>query len=590
MKILAPLLSGWFLFSSCLFAVSPYIPIDCDFEVYGKQFTVEVRVLNTPIVRAYTWQGTNVFNPSGYNAYFSFAKDVNATNMIVVTGVCYSSYIDFQIKSNSFARPVSGWYASVMLTKTSDGSVHSIGCGDLTIKASPEVNASGTFFSQRAINGSEYGPFTGSFTNWPFVLSGEFLGGYVDIPTFNSSNSTIQSQITANLTNQNASNTTIQVQVTANTTGKTDLATYTANIVAQANTNTWFQALYNGQVNTNSGFEVRISAEEAKSAAQVSTNAGFQVIHAAQVNTNAGFESRISSEETKSTAQINTNAGFQVFNTAQAATNTYFQDKFVSQEITNAEFQNSITANQTNQANTNASFEIRISSNETFCMTTQPATNAALLLRITNNEAAQANTNTAFQVLFTNQANTNTVFSLRIGSNETFRVTTQPATNVALQNQITLNMTNQSATNSIFRAELNALNAGTNISSRYFARTNASETVEVLATGLGVTATRTNSIFYFNPPVGVHLISVDIRVRGDYTSSGQIFLSMGTNDFDSSTVATTKIPSASCVRETDGGNVTVVPRPYFNPTYDGTTVVSGMGTSAAEIYKLHLGY
>jgi len=183
LSLLAVLLAG---FSCNILADTPYIRIDCDFDEYDSQFTVRGRVLNTTPVRAYTWQGTNVFDASGYSAYFSFGKDFNVTSMVVCTGAVSTSYIEFPITSNNFAHPVKEWYASVMLTKPADGSVHSMAYGALTIKAAPEVNASGTFFYQSAINGSAYGPFTGDFSGWPFIVTGS--SGYVLTSVFNSTN------------------------------------------------------------------------------------------------------------------------------------------------------------------------------------------------------------------------------------------------------------------------------------------------------------------------------------------------------------------------------------------------------------------
>lgn len=166
-----------------VFAGTPYIPINVNFEDEDPQFEIPGKVLNTPIVRAFTFQGTNVWDPTGYNAYLSFGEDANVTNMVVTTGTCYSTYIDFQIGSNTFAYPVERWYASVMVTKPAVAGAYSIGYGYLTIKPAPEVNANGSFFYTRAINGSEYGPFTGSFSNWPFALKGDY-GGYIDLATF----------------------------------------------------------------------------------------------------------------------------------------------------------------------------------------------------------------------------------------------------------------------------------------------------------------------------------------------------------------------------------------------------------------------
>jgi hypothetical protein len=243
----------------------PYVPIRVNFEDEDPQFEIPGKVLNTPIIRAFTFQGTNVWNPTGYNAYLSFGEDNNVTNMVVVTGVCYSTYIDFQIRSNEFARPVTRWYCSVMCTMPSIAGTYSIGYGYLNIKAAPEVNANGSFFYTRAINGSEYGPFTGSFTNWPFALKGDY-GGYVSIADYIIGTNLLQTQITANLTNQNSTNTLLQNQITSNYTNQN--ATNTV-IQVQVTAN------LTNQANTNSGFNGRFVNLEAYTNAQNSTNAAL---------------------------------------------------------------------------------------------------------------------------------------------------------------------------------------------------------------------------------------------------------------------------------------------------------------------------
>jgi len=243
------LFSIFLVFGIQSFATSPYLPFSVDFEKSGddRQFDIQSRVLSTPTLRFYTLQGTNVFDPQGYVSTFSFAEDWNATNMVKITGSNSSSYIDFVVSSNNFAYPIDKWYASVMLTKPADGGVFAWAYGYISLKPSPEANADASFFYTRAINGSEYGPFTGSFTNWPFVIADGFVGGYVS------------------------------------------LVTYNAHIASQAS--------------TNSSFELRISAEEAKSTAQVGSNASYQAFITEQANTNYLFRESFNS-------QANTNISF----------------------------------------------------------------------------------------------------------------------------------------------------------------------------------------------------------------------------------------------------------------------------------------
>ena len=328
------------------YCADPYIPITANFEKSEPSFEINGRVLNTPIVRATTMQGTNVFNPVGYNAYLSFGKDSSATGMVVTTGTCYSTYVDFRIASNTFARPVTRWYAAVMLTHPADAGTYSMAYGYLNVKAAPEVNANGVFNLTTAINGSEYGPFTGDFTNWPFALKGDF-GGYIEAAMFNATNASFQGQITAL------------------STGNVSVTTYDAHVTAQGNTNTGFQALFNAQANSNAGFQ-------AFDDAQGNTNAGFQAMFDAQAASNTYFESMVGGSVTNQAAsnelfqarydaQANTNAGFQAMFNAQANTNIGFQNKFNSQANTNAGFQAMFNA----QANTNIGFQNKFNSQDT---------------------------------------------------------------------------------------------------------------------------------------------------------------------------------------------------------------------------------
>jgi hypothetical protein len=487
--------------------------------------------LNTPIVRAFTFQGTNVWNPVGYNAYLSFGEDANVTNMVVTTGTCYSTYIDFQIGSNTFAYPVTRWYCSVMVTKPAIAGTYSIAYGYLNIKAAPEVNANGSFFYTRAINGSEYGPFTGSFTNWPFVLSGTFLGGYVDIPTFNASNSAIQSQITANLTNQNASNTVIQVQVTANTTGKTDLVAFNAS-------NSTIQA----QVTANTTGKTDLVTYNAHAAAQANTNSLFQGLFSALAGTNSLFQGFFNSQTSTNslfqgwfTALISTNGVFQGLFNAQVNTNSGFQSLFTNQAATNAVLQNLIVANQTNQVNTNIAF------------------------------------------------------NLRIGSNETFRITTQPGTNAVLQNQITANYTNQNATNLNLQEQINSVSTNASMGLyRYDACPSVPNTIWVMATSTNIAALRAGSTFTFTIPSGTRLLSSKIRVDGGNTDSGSIYLVLGTNDMNNSSTVNNWIPVCNATRDDTYANIPVTAQTYSS---DNTQIkISGLGAIGGIIYHVESRY
>jgi len=157
-----------------LFADTPYLPYSANIELYEPQFEIKTKALNTPTIRFYIYQGTNVFDSTGYNAYLRWGKDTWASSMVTVTGVVGEAYTDFIATSNDLAYPITRWYCSLMLTK--GDSVYSVSYGYMTVLPSPEVSSTAILQQTYAINGSEYGPFTGSFSGWPFALTNDITG------------------------------------------------------------------------------------------------------------------------------------------------------------------------------------------------------------------------------------------------------------------------------------------------------------------------------------------------------------------------------------------------------------------------------
>lgn len=306
---------------------------------------------------------------------------------------------------------------------------------------------------------------------------------------------TLQTQITANLTNQNATNvlllasiTSLQNQVTANLTNQNATNTLLqSQIVGLATTNS-FTAFQTNQIATNLLLLTQITTDRTN---QVATNVLFQAFD---------------------TAQTSTNAQFQYLFGLQTDSNTLFQGLFETQANTNTALQTQITTDRTNQVATNANFESRIGSNETFMLTTQPATNAALLAQIVNYYTNQNSTNALLQAQITanltnqnasntvylgwhtNQVNSNAIYSsydARITSNSTWKVGTNdtrytdtitneslwiaksnsvvytnsalylsfPISTNSLQVQVTANLTNQNATNALLRTAINNIDS-----------------------------------------------------------------------------------------------------------------------------------
>ncbi len=124
-------------------------------------------------------------------------------------------------------------------------------------------------------------------------------------------------------------------------------------------------------------------------------------------------------------------------------------------------------------------------------------------------------------------------------------------------------------------------------SRRYFARTNASETVEVNASAYGVTVARTNSTFYWSIPVGAHVNSWKIRVDGSLTDGGKIYFVWGTNDVNNSSVALGWNTTVDGFREDWNAKINPTALPSIaDPTQ---TVISGLPTTPGTISQIHGG-
>jgi len=727
------------------FAATPYVPINCNFEDEDPQFEIPGKVLNTPVVRAFTFQGTNVWNPVGYNAYLSFGEDANVTNMVVTTGTCYSTYIDFQIGSNTFAYPVTHWYCSVMVTKPAIAGTYSIAYGYLNIKAAPEVNANGSFFYTRAINGSEYGPFTGSFSNWPFALKEDYVGGYVSILTWNATNlifenriktsetdianikltnSAIQSNLTAEISRATNSESVISNMVVAETSRATnaEVAISNAMIVAVAaetsratnaeyiisnsiatavavetsratnaevavsnaaiaavavetarataaeaaiGTGTWALAVltdgsksanYLNIVNTNylganivtngtftgsasnwslssfyySGNRVILNPSltgsiEYTNALVVTTNKMYQLTvgttyAGAAVTASVGG---VTSAWTSVNGSTRTEYFFAINNakiliSAGTGTNSLELDGVTLKECPTGSV---FVAQDVNAGNTVRARVAVLAPNITAISNDLDTAESA----ITSLNSSTNNLNSRLSIAETNgldltggimsgpatnalgwygyhsgdgggltnvsASSTGLAWTAISGTPTTYGADGYGITNLPATTVDHTALTNQNGSTNFMHLTVAEKAIATNevgYMYRYAARTNASETVDVLATATGIVVTRTNSTFNFAVPSGVKIVSAKIRVRGDYTDSGKIYLAMGAGDFNSATVATTWIPGVNCFRESDYANVVLTIRPYA--TDITLAVIAGMGTSAAETYQLRLSF
>lgn len=588
------------------FAVNPYLPFSIDVEDSGEdpQFDIQSRVLSTPTLRFYTFQGTNVFDPRTYVSTFSFAEDWNATNMVKITGTNYSSYVEFAVTSNTFAYPIDKWYASVLLTKPADGGVFAWAYGYISLKPSPEANANASFFYTHAVNGSEYTPFTGSFSNWPFALKEDYAGGYVGVLTWNATNLLFEGRIKTNETdivNIKITNSIIQSNLTYEISRATNSESIISNmVVAETSRATNIEAIISN------AYVAAVAAEISRA-----TNAEAIVSNAAMAAISTETSRATNSEFIISNAYVAAIAAetSRATNAEAIVSNAYVAA--IAAEIsraTNAELviSNTFASAFTNQGGTNSGFETRMALNDAFRTTTQPASNSALqgqiTLNLTNQNATNAvfqnqitlnltnqnATNTVFQnqvtLNLTNQNATNISFNSRISSNETFRITTQPATNAALQSQITLNLTNQNATNANLQAQISSFSATNTLLYRYDAYPAVPNTIWVFATSTNITAVRSGYTFTFTIPSGTRMLSSKIRVDGGNTDSGKIYLVLGTNDMNNSSTVNNWIPVCNATRDDTYANVPVTAQTYSGD--NSQIVISGLGAIGGITYHI----
>ena len=153
-----------------LWADSPYKPIDANYERSDMQWDLESSVGNTPVIRAYLWQGdTNAWNGSGHTFTFRYGESEEALAMATVTGVLNSAMsntvVDFQVRSNDFSKAITKWYSTIVAT--SNDYKYTFAKGWLSLAKSPEISTPGAMYMSYLLNGSLYS-FTGSWAGWPF--------------------------------------------------------------------------------------------------------------------------------------------------------------------------------------------------------------------------------------------------------------------------------------------------------------------------------------------------------------------------------------------------------------------------------------
>jgi len=481
------------------FASPPDVGFSIDLAHPEVRFEHTVFAGNTPSIPVAVMTNGVAYNGfTGYSCELNYMVNDSASSLKTITGTVSGNIATFQALSNSL--PVKGdFFCEVYFSTSYGASKITGGQGVLHVQRSPSSNAHGSLDLVPRINwdtlqsvGSvpwsiltepiflasvAYNITSGMTSQWsqaylygPRVTSNEvniavLTTGKTDLVTYNSG-----------LTNQATTNLSLDSRITGVETGKQSLA-------AQILTNAAFQALHDAQANSNAFYLAQLTLNLTNQAA---TNAAFQALHDAQANTNAGFQSRFD-------AQGNSNAYFEAFKVAQGNSNAYFQGLFSAQVNSNIWFQSLNDA----QVNTNIYFQglhdAQVNSNAYFeaFKVAQEATNASLLeainagggtgvvsaatyaAHLTNQAAsnayfqafmtAQGNSNAYFQGLHTAQDNSNTyfqgLFDIQDDTNTYFdgMFTAQGNTNAGIQNQITLNLTNQAATNAGFETRVAAI-------------------------------------------------------------------------------------------------------------------------------------
>jgi len=450
-------IGAFVLLAGCAYAAIPDVQLFVKVhDPYPQKFDFSVRAGNTPLISVYCITGNIASTESvAYTNFgtewtpeFNYFLDDTASSGVTISGTldADTGIISFQAATNTF--PAAGKYFGEVYLEQSTGEKLTLMQGQLTVTRSPSSGGIGSLNLSNRINwdiienvgtppwaegaepiflASEAYKITGTMTSqWTYAYTNfgpriaALETGRVTLASYNAftnaqfnTNTALQSQIstltnlvgtgTVTLASFNATNALFEARIGSNETFRTTTQ-------PAINTALQLQITNNlaSQTSTNALFESRITSNEIFRTAQGNTNTGFQELFDAQANTNAGYEVRITSNETAIADLV--------------ATDVVFQAAFDAQANTNTALQLQITNNLAAQTDTNAAFEVRIGSNETFRITTQPATNAALLTLITNNAAAQ---------LVTNEA-----LIARIASNETFRLVTQPTTNAEFAGRI----------------------------------------------------------------------------------------------------------------------------------------------------------
>lgn len=177
----------WVILVMSAHADPPFKPIDANYERRDVQWDLETSVANTTLIRCYNWQGTNAwYGGTNYTFVFRFSKSDSSETMGSITGVVSGAQVDFQAEAGTFTKPCKDWYSVVLVYEGSE--VYSYAHGNISVKRSPEVDAAGALARTYAVDGSLYGPFTGSFEDWPFITTNSATVGITNMETAGGTN------------------------------------------------------------------------------------------------------------------------------------------------------------------------------------------------------------------------------------------------------------------------------------------------------------------------------------------------------------------------------------------------------------------
>jgi hypothetical protein len=172
-------IAAFALVAGVVFA-DPTLKYTVDFadNTRADQFHIYTSVQNTPVIEFSLFQGRTPYTPpAGTGGYLAYGRtDSDRAMTFVQNAVITGSVMRFETEPNDFPIHFNDYYCAVVLTN-SQGGVVSFARGKITVRRSPEVSATAILARTYAINGAEYGPFTGPFLNWPFLSKDELDWG-----------------------------------------------------------------------------------------------------------------------------------------------------------------------------------------------------------------------------------------------------------------------------------------------------------------------------------------------------------------------------------------------------------------------------